>query len=222
MWNNLPDSPEYVCVAHGYYADDLENILAIPSSVLNGTLSMMARNNVYSGHIISLVEDRHRSMEFVKWLELVDRYYQEDNRITIILDNHSVHTSKGTMRYLSSRQWRFHFVFTPTHASWLNIIEMFFSKMARSILRAIRYNNPFNHILMILDNFSAHRTENVAITAEILDIELVFLPPYSPQLNPIELIWKSIKKVVSRTFIKDQEMMVDTFKANFIKLSRSK
>ena len=42
------------------------------------------------------------------------------------------------MSYLSSRPWRFHFVFTPTHASWLNIIEMFFSKMARSMLRGIR------------------------------------------------------------------------------------
>ena len=89
-------------------------------------------------------------------------------------------------------------------------------------LREIRYNNPFNHILIILDNFSTHRTENVAITAEILDIELVFLPPYSPQLNPIELIWKSIKKVVSRTFMVSQEMMVDTVKANSIKFSRSK
>ena len=42
------------------------------------------------------------------------------------------------MRYLSSRQWRFYLVFTPTHASWLNIIEMFFTKMARSMLRGIR------------------------------------------------------------------------------------
>ena len=42
--------------------------------------------------------------------------------------------------------------------------------------REIRYRNPFNHIVMILDNFTAHRTENMAITAEILDIELVFLP----------------------------------------------
>ena len=89
-------------------------------------------------------------------------------------------------------------------------------------LREIRYNNPFNHILMILDNFSAHRTENVAITAEILDIELVFLPPYSPQPNPIELIWKSIKKVMSRTFVKDQEMMIDLIRTNFNDLSKSK
>ena len=63
---------------------------------------------------------------------------------------------------------------------------------------------------------------NVAITAEILDIELVFLPPCSPQLNPIELIWKSIKKVMSRTFVKDQEMMIDLVKTNFNDLSKSK
>ena len=89
-------------------------------------------------------------------------------------------------------------------------------------LRNIRYNNPFNHILMILDNFSAHRTENVAITAEILDIELIFLPPCSPQLNPIEIIWKSIEKVKSRTFLKDQAMMIDLIKTNFDALSKSK
>ena len=89
-------------------------------------------------------------------------------------------------------------------------------------LREIRCRNPFNHIIVILDNFSAHRTENVAITAEILDIELVFLPPYSPQLNPIELIWKSIKRVISRMFVKNQEMMIDLVKTNFNNLSKSK
>ena len=88
--------------------------------------------------------------------------------------------------------------------------------------REIRYRNPFNHIVMILDNFTAHRTENVAITAEILDNELIFLPPYSPQLNPIELIWKSIKKIISRTFVKNQEMMVETVETNFIELSKRK
>ena len=70
-------------------------------------------------------------------------------------------------------------------------------------LREIKYKNPFNHNLMIMDNFSAHRTENVAVTAVLLDIELFFLPPYLPQLNTIELIWKSKKKVVLRTFMKD-------------------
>lgn len=107
----------------------------------NGTLSLMAGIDLMSGHVIPLVEERHRSLEFVKWLELVDRYYPGDYKITIILDNHSVHTSRETMKYLSSRPYRFKFVFTPTHASWLNIIEMFFSKMARSMLRGIRVDS---------------------------------------------------------------------------------
>ena len=107
----------------------------------NGTLSLMAGIDLITGQIIPLVEERHRSLEFVKWLELVDRYYPDDYKITIIMDNHSVHTSKETMKYLSSRPWRFNFVFTPTHASWLNIIEMFFSKMARSMLRGIRVDS---------------------------------------------------------------------------------
>ena len=98
----------------------------------------MAGIDLISGNIIPLVEERHRSAEFVKWFELVDRHYPDDYQITIILDNHSTHTSRETMKYLSSRAWRFHFVFTPKHASWLNIIEMFFSKMARSMLRGIR------------------------------------------------------------------------------------
>ena len=75
---------------------------------------------------------------------------------------------------------------------------------------------------MILDNFSVHRTENVAITAEILYIELVFLPPYSPQLNPIELIRKSMKKLMPRKFVKDKEMRIDIVRTNFNDLSKRK
>ena len=105
------------------------------------------------------------------------------------------------------------------------VVNMYPNSKQESVmvfLREIRLRNPFNHIIMILDNFSARRTENVAITAEIMDIELIFLPPYSPQLNPIEEIWKSIKRVISRTFVKDQNMMIETVKSNFIKLSKKK
>ncbi len=89
-------------------------------------------------------------------------------------------------------------------------------------LHRIRKENSLNHILMILDNFSAHRAENVAITAEILDIELVFLPPYSPKLNPIEFIGKSIKRIISKTFVKNQGKLIDTVKSKFLVLARNK
>ena len=77
------------------------------------------------------------------------------------------------------------------------VVNMYPNSKQESVmvfLREIRLRNPFNHIIMILDNFSARRTENVAITAEIMDIELIFLPPYSPQLNPIEEIWRVLNR----------------------------
>ena len=59
-------------------------------------------------------------------------------KIKMILDNHSAHISKETQQYLKTVPNRFEFIFTPTHGSWLNIIETFFSKMTRSFLRGIR------------------------------------------------------------------------------------
>jgi transposase len=59
-------------------------------------------------------------------------------RIRLLLDNHSAHRSRETRRFLDSRPGRFELVFTHEHASWLNDVETFFSKMARSVLRHIR------------------------------------------------------------------------------------
>ena len=56
----------------------------------------------------------------------------------MILDNHSAHISKETRAYLASVPNRFEFVFTPKHTSWLNLVETFFSKVAKTVLRGIR------------------------------------------------------------------------------------
>ena len=107
-----------------------------------GTLSLLTALDLRDGHVHGLVRPRHRSAEFVELLQLVDAQYPIDWRIRIILDNHSAHVSKETQRYLATRPGRFEFVFTPKHASWLNIVESFFSKMSRQVLRAIRVNSP--------------------------------------------------------------------------------
>ena len=103
-----------------------------------GTVSLMAGLDLYNGRVHAIVRDRHRSREFIEFLEDIDRCYPSDWRIRIVLDNHSAHVSKETLQWLCGREKRFDFVFTPKHASWLNLIEVFFSKMTRSFLRHIR------------------------------------------------------------------------------------
>ena len=69
-----------------------------------------------------------------------------------------------------------------------------------SFLFEIRKNNVCDHVIIILDNFSTHKSELVKTTAKMLGITLVYLPPYSPDLNPIEEIWKSIRRELSTKF----------------------
>jgi transposase len=104
----------------------------------HGTLSLLCGIDLLTGTLLPRVEDRHRSREFVAWLKDVDAHYPEDWKIRIILDNHSAHISRETKAYLAIVPNRFEFIFTPKHGSWLNLIEIFFSKLARTLLRGIR------------------------------------------------------------------------------------
>ncbi len=106
--------------------------------VRQGTLSLLAGIDLLNGHVHGLVRERHRSAEFVEFLQVVDAAYPKQATIRIVLDNHSAHISKETRTYLASVPNRFEFIFTPKHGSWLNLIETFFSKMARTMLRHIR------------------------------------------------------------------------------------
>ena len=103
-----------------------------------GTCSILAALDLHDGHITARVEDRHRSVEFIALLKDLDSYYPPECSIRLILDNHSSHLSKETSAYLETRPNRFRYVLTPTHGSWLNIVETLFGKMARTFLRRIR------------------------------------------------------------------------------------
>jgi transposase len=107
--------------------------------VRHGTLSLLAGIDLVSGKVHGLVADRHRSREFIVFLKQIDAAYPCSTAIKLILDNHSAHISRETRDWLAEQpEGRFEFVFTPKHGSWLNLIEGFFSKMARSMLRHIR------------------------------------------------------------------------------------
>ena len=106
--------------------------------VRHGTLSLLAGIDLLSGEVLGLVRERHRSAEFIEFLQLADAHYPAGARIRIVLDNHSAHISKETRAFLGTVPNRFEFTFTPKHGSWLNLIESFFGKMARTLLRGIR------------------------------------------------------------------------------------
>ena len=103
-----------------------------------GTLSLLAAIDLQTGEAIPLVRDKHSSMEYIEFLKLLDDKYPKGDKIRIVLDNLKVHTSEVTRKYLATVPGRFEFVFTPKHGSWLNMVEGFFSKMTRQMLRGIR------------------------------------------------------------------------------------
>src|SRR6202011_126832 len=105
----------------------------------HGTVSLLAGIDLVTGKVHALVKDRHRSREFIEFLKLLDAAYPAHTAIKLILDNHPAHISKETKAWLADQpQGRFEFTFTPKHGSWLNLVEGFFSKLARSVLRRIR------------------------------------------------------------------------------------
>ena len=126
----LPPVPgKYSCIARDY------------EYKRHGTVSLLAGIDLLNGQVHGLVADRHRSSEFVQYLKMVDAIYSKDITIRIILDNHSAHISKETRKYLATVPNRFDFIFTPTHGSWLNIIESLFAKMTKTFLRGVRVSS---------------------------------------------------------------------------------
>jgi transposase len=82
-------------------------------------------------------------------------------------------------------------------------------------------NEKYDAIVIVIDNFSSHKSALVKDTAKTLGIHLVFLPPYSPDINPIEYIWKSVKRVLSLSFVKTEDDLKDLIQANFKTFSKS-
>ena len=126
----------------------------------HGTLSLLAGIDLLTGKVHALVRDRHRSREFIEFLKLLDTAYPARTAIKLILDNHSAHISRETTAWLATRPaGRFEFTFTPKHGSWLNLIEGFFSKFARSVLRHIRVASKYElkqRIMAGIDEINRH------------------------------------------------------------------
>ena len=127
-----------------------------------GTVSLLAGIDLLTGEAIPLVRDTHKSSAFIDFLKILDKKYPSHDTIRIILDNHSAHTSKETKRFLATMpKERFEFVFTPKHGSWLNMIEGFFGKMTKQMLRGIRVNSKQELVDRIYQYFDEINKEPV-------------------------------------------------------------
>ena len=98
------------------------------------TTTLFPSLSVLDGAVIDRCMQRHRHIEFIRFLNAVERAVAADKPIHVVLDNYATHKHPKVLAWLTRHpRWTFHF--TPTSASWLNAIENFFSKMTRQRIR---------------------------------------------------------------------------------------
>ncbi len=100
----------------------------------NGTTTLFAAMNIADGRIIGTCMNKHRHQEWLKFLRLISKSTPSDQKIHIICDNYATHKHEKVQAW-QRRNPRFHFHFTPTSASWLNMVERFFRDLTVKSLR---------------------------------------------------------------------------------------
>lgn len=102
----------------------------------HGTTTLFAAFNILNGKVIGSCLPRHRSKEFIKFLNQLEKAVPPELDIHLILDNYSTHKSATVQRWLKPRKrHRFHFHFTPTSGSWLNQVERWFGLITDKMIR---------------------------------------------------------------------------------------
>ena len=99
-----------------------------------GTTSLFAALNVADGKIVGTCMKKHRHQEWIKFLNLIKRSVPKSKDVHIICDNYATH-KHGAVRKWQEKNSRFHFHFTPTSSSWLNMVERFFRDISENRLR---------------------------------------------------------------------------------------
>lgn len=100
----------------------------------NGTLDLFAALNVATGEVLARCKQKHRAQDFVAFLGDIDASVAPKLQVHVVLDNLSAHKAPAVHRWLL-RHPRFHFHFTPTYASWLNLVERFFGLLTENALK---------------------------------------------------------------------------------------
>jgi transposase len=137
----------------------------------NGTSTLFAALNMYDGSVIGECYERHTHKEFLKFLRTIDKQIAPDLDVHIIADNYSTHKTDEVKLWLTKHP-RFHIHFTPTSASWINMVERFFSKITVKMIRRSSFNNIEELDNAIL-NFIAVHNENPKVYTWTKDADTI-------------------------------------------------
>jgi transposase len=127
--------------------------------IRNGTLDLFAALNVATGEVIARCKPQHRAQDFVAFLREIDEQVEPDLEIHVVLDNLSTHKAPPVHRFML-RHPRFHLHFTPTYASWLNLVERFFGLLTEQALRRGSFTSIPRLRAAILEYVANHNERN--------------------------------------------------------------
>jgi len=124
----------------------------------HGTTTLFAALNVLDGQVIGRCQQRHTHVEWLKFLRQIDRETPKDKTLHLIADNYATHKHPAVQQWLA-RHRRFNMHFTPTSASWLNMVERFFRDLTTERLRRGVFASVPDLIAAIDDYVAHHNTD---------------------------------------------------------------
>jgi transposase len=124
----------------------------------NGTTTLFAALNVLDGQVIAQCQPRHRHTEWLKFLRQIDRETPKGKALHLIVDNYATHKHAKVQTWLTKHP-RFHLHFTPTSASWLNMVERFFRDITTERLRRGVFTSV-PELVAAIDEYIAHHNIN--------------------------------------------------------------
>lgn len=127
--------------------------------IRNGTLDLFAALNVATGEVIARCKQQHRAQDFVAFLREIDEHVEPELEVHVVVDNLSTHKAPPVHRFML-RNPRFHLHFTPTYASWLNLVERFFGLLTEHALRRGSFTSIPKLRTAILEYVAAHNERN--------------------------------------------------------------
>mgnify|MGYP001617633677 CR=1 FL=1 len=125
----------------------------------NGTVDLFAAFRVNDGKVIGKIESRHRAVEFLNFMKIVYRRWgRKSKQLHIVLDNLATHEVKLVQEWLAANK-NVHFHFTPTHASWLNQIEIWFAIIQQQAIRRGTFDSTTDlgqKLMSFIDDYNTH------------------------------------------------------------------